>query len=256
PDKRSGPYQESLQIYQQLAKTKPQRFRLELTRTLLSLSYLKKNQLEALLDLKYQKEGIALINQADSLLQTFPSSIPLIQDFKDITQSLRNYFEQITLAELQVQQQINAIAPIEAAQEKETKPALIVASQERIIFILDSLYQKLPDNQSLITRLSNEYGSLAWFYLFTQQFQEAEQAAVRGLALDESQEWIHTHWALALLYQGQFEEAKAIYTRLKDEPYGEGTYQSVFLEDIAALEEAGIRHPDSGKIKVLLEREE
>ncbi len=51
------------------------------------------------------------------------------------------------------------------------------------------------------------------------------------------------------------EEAKVLYLRLKDKPYGDSTFSQAFLDDFAALKEAGITHPDVEKIRKLLETE-
>ena len=82
---------------------------------------------------------------------------------------------------------------------------------------------------------------------------EAEASARKGMSIDSSSTWINTNLALALLYQGKLEEAKGIYVALKDAPYGEGTYREVFLEDLRAMEEAGLRHEGVGEIRRVLE---
>lgn len=105
--------------------------------------------------------------------------------------------------------------------------------------------------QSLI---SAAHGNLAWNLLFAKHFPEAEVAAREGLATDPSQIWINTNLALALLYQGKFEEAKALYLRFKDQTIDEKRFfKAAFLQDLRDLEAAGITHPDVTKIRWLLE---
>ncbi|MCB9351204.1 MAG: hypothetical protein H6573_27455 [Lewinellaceae bacterium] len=57
---------------------------------------------------------------------------------------------------------------------------------------------------------------------------------------------------MSLLFQGKYEEAEVLYLGFKDKPYGDSTYSKAFLEDLNALEEAGITHPDVGKVRALL----
>jgi Tetratricopeptide repeat len=72
------------------------------------------------------------------------------------------------------------------------------------------------------------------------------------LQLAPEEAWIQARLALALLHQGKWDEAKEIYLRLKDQPYGDATYAKAFLEDLDALEKAGITHPDVPKARQLL----
>ncbi|MGE0084631.1 MAG: tetratricopeptide repeat protein [Desulfococcaceae bacterium] len=100
-----------------------------------------------------------------------------------------------------------------------------------------------------------EYGSLSWKYLFDRQFAKAGEAAQKGIALDPSQEWIKTNLASSFLFTGQWDKAKAIYLELKDkkDQHDETkTYRDVFLEDLNALEKAGITHPDMAKVREML----
>jgi tetratricopeptide (TPR) repeat protein len=105
-------------------------------------------------------------------------------------------------------------------------------------------------------------GNLSFYQLFAKDFKGAEQSAREALNptsfekpenYDAEMEWVHTNLALALLYQGKFEEAKAIYLKYKDIAYGETTYKEAFLSDFKELEAEGITHPDVAKIKQLLQ---
>jgi len=110
-----------------------------------------------------------------------------------------------------------------------------------------------PDNQAITARLSNAYGSLAWYQLFAKDFAAAEQAARKGLEVDPSQQWINTNLALSLLYQGKYEEAEAVYVRFKDQPFNDSMdFKTAFLQDLADLEAIGITHPDVEKVRALL----
>ncbi|MEL6943231.1 MAG: tetratricopeptide repeat protein, partial [Bacteroidota bacterium] len=110
-----------------------------------------------------------------------------------------------------------------------------------------------PNNQQITDYTANQYGSLAWFYLFTKQFKAAETSAEKALDLSKETEWVNTNLALALLYQGKYKEAEAIYLRLKDKEYGEATYRETFLKDLEELEAAGVTHKDVKKVRRLLD---
>ena len=58
------------------------------------------------------------------------------------------------------------------------------------------------------------------------QYAEAEQYAHEGLAVDSTQHFIYTNLAAALLFQGKYAEAEAIYQQYKDE------MKNSFLDDI------------------------
>ncbi len=107
----------------------------------------------------------------------------------------------------------------------------------------------------MITALGQAYGQLARYQLFAQQFGAAEQAAIEGLAVDPSQEWIKTNLASALLFQGKYPEAKNIYMEYKAKPFKDSmNFSDAFLQDLLELEKAGITHPDMEKIRKLLQK--
>ncbi|MFZ4402184.1 MAG: hypothetical protein ACOYO1_19290, partial [Bacteroidales bacterium] len=77
----------------------------------------------------------------------------------------------------------------------------------------------------------------------------------KGIQTDSTQLWIHSKLALALLFQGKFDEAKKKYLVLKDKELSyenSKTYKDVFIRDFEDLEKLGITHPDVRKIKELL----
>jgi len=111
-----------------------------------------------------------------------------------------------------------------------------------------------PENDTIISKFAKANGTLARYYLFTNQFKKSEQIAKKGLGIDASQEWIQSILALALLYQDKLPEAQSIYVQFKGKPYNENkSWTEVFLNDLNDLEAAGISHTDFEKIKKLLE---
>jgi tetratricopeptide (TPR) repeat protein len=110
--------------------------------------------------------------------------------------------------------------------------------------------------------LAQKYGGLSWYLLFDHRPKQAEEAAREGLRLGEAYPpketlWINTNLALALLYQGNYDEAVVIYKRFRGKRFPDDdkrTWNEVFLADLDELEAAGITHPDVEKIRKLLEK--
>ena len=162
----------------------------------------------------------------------------------------------VTLEDLLIQNRINSILTIEQKINSIINPAEKVRLQQIVVDSLTGIYRSYPEHQMIKSKLSNAYGGLAWFYLFTEQFQEAAFAAEKGLDIDPAQEWIHTNLALGLLLQGKKSEAMEIYKQFKGKPYDDQrSWNEVFLSDIQELEKAGIRHEDVSEIKAFLHKE-
>jgi len=60
---------------------------------------------------------------------------------------------------------------------------------------------------------------------------------------------IQQNLAHALLFQGHYDEALAIYRQYWDKPQEGKTFGEVTLEDFAAFDKAGLTHPDLSRMK-------
>ena len=93
-------------------------------------------------------------------------------------------------------------------------------------------------------------GSLAYNAILLKKYDEAEQQAIRGLSVDPAKQWIATNLAAALLFQGKYAEAEAVYQQYKKELKGD------FLDDFKQFSESGIipkeYEADVEKIKKML----
>jgi hypothetical protein len=102
------------------------------------------------------------------------------------------------------------------------------------------------------------YLSLAWYHLFDRKPREAIAASLKALELSpHNAAMIKVTLAHSYLFDNQFDKAKAIYlenknAKLRDD---ERTFREAVLDDFKELEEAGVTHPDMGKIKALLTTE-
>jgi len=115
----------------------------------------------------------------------------------------------------------------------------------------------LPGNEVYLPALSRGHGSIAWYYLFIKDYAKSEQAARTALKLDDSQTWVKTNLAHALLFRNRFSKAEKIYKELSQTIYkGNETYTKTLLNDFDELEKAGVipekRKADVEKIRKML----
>lgn len=82
------------------------------------------------------------------------------------------------------------------------------------------------DKDALRHVYARTLGGQSFYALFMNKFVEAEKYAREGLGVDSTQHFIYTNLAAALLFQGKYAEAEAIYQQYKDE------MKNSFLDDI------------------------
>src|SRR4030095_14722157 len=102
------------------------------------------------------------------------------------------------------------------------------------------------------------YLSLAWYYLFDRKSHEAIAASRKALELSpRNATMIKVALAHAYLFDDQFDKAKAIYLENKNAKLREDdrAFGQAVLDDFKELQEAGITHSDTEKIKALLTTE-
>ena len=248
-------FQEALSTYRALAEQNPAAFNLDVCMTSLNVCLFYREVLETSKDLMYQSKALDLLKDVAKRLNLYSQENPAVSKYWEYHAYLTEYFETYDPNRIsenplieQLTQQQKALEATDVFSEK-------VTIQLEIIQLLGTVLEADPANTQLSSYLAGQYGSLSWYHLFTRQFPQAEAAARKGLSLDDSATWIHTNLASALLFQDRFEEAEEIYQALRDQPY-EGapgqTYRHIFLEDLAALEEKGVTHPDVEKARALL----
>jgi tetratricopeptide (TPR) repeat protein len=124
----------------------------------------------------------------------------------------------------------------------------------RAVEISRSLAKKKDSDESRHA-LAGDLGSLAYAEIFNSQFQEAIANAKEALTIDPTQVWIQTNLAHGYLFDGRYEEAKAIYLKFKDVKVpGEQTFAESVLDDFRRFREQGVTHPDMEKIERLLKK--
>lgn len=243
---------ESLQIYQQLAENEPDPFNLGVCGADINLGLLDEQLLIATRNMSLTKEGLELMQDAEERLAIFPDEHPQVQEYWPYIERLTYFFNNFNQDTFQLDQQLIDYDPSAEQSKTENDPHQNVLQQEELIRILLESEKAIPDSEMIKNVIASNYGTLAWYQLLDKQFTAAERSARAGLEKDPDEEWINTNLALALLYQGKWEEALPVYKRLKDKPYDKGTYRDTFLEDLNLLEKEGITHPDVMKARELL----
>ncbi|MEO0585577.1 MAG: tetratricopeptide repeat protein, partial [Bacteroidota bacterium] len=196
--------------------------------------------------LPLEEQGMGEIGMDPGILSLCPDSY-IRQQLQQTVQDLLNPTQEDNPLVLLLQK-------IEAAKSYEDKDSL----QSVLVMLVEQVYASDTTDTDIQGYLAQSQGSLSWYKLFTQDYKGSTKAARRGLALNPQETWIHTNLAHALLFQGKYEAAKAIYIRYApDAPYDEeSTWGEVFLADLRELEEAGAipkeRMKDVRKIRRLL----
>ena len=114
-------------------------------------------------------------------------------------------------------------------------------------------------------KLATALGNLAWELVISRQFAEAQAHCEEAQGLvakigdgveKEKREnliFIQANLAHALLFQGKYEEALAIYRRNWDKPRFGETFGELAIKDFPVFDEAGLTHPDLSRMKQALE---
>ncbi len=100
--------------------------------------------------------------------------------------------------------------------------------------------------------MARELSNWSYHLLFSKKFAKAQSIAEKALSFDENEEWANANLAVAYLMQGKLDDAKTLYTYLKNKPHRSGRYKKVFSADLDELEAAGLTHPDIAVIRRLL----
>ncbi len=111
--------------------------------------------------------------------------------------------------------------------------------------------------QKAIEKEANNYSNyfnLSWYSLFVNKPKQAINAAKKTLELEPRATGVYSNLALGYVLNNEFDKAKPVYLEWKDKqlPGQDRTFKEAFLQDIADLEAAGIKHKDFKKVRELL----
>jgi len=135
-------------------------------------------------------------------------------------------------------------------EEIETILVELAKEKENIEKLMNANQSNENETENPVSAVARTLGTLSWNYLFIKDYKKSEQSAREALKLDNSQTWIKTNLAHALLFQNQFSKAEKIYKELSQIKRSENvTYKQVLLEDLTTLEKKGVI-PEKQKINV------
>ncbi len=245
-------YQEAVEVRKKIAVHNPDYWYQQLAASYYDWAMVYHDELKYRTDESLQKSAIQTLDTALAYYDKSPDNAKISKSRAEAA----GYLEKLKIPDYLVMLKISGkTEPIEDQmlempdQKDQLKP------QREVVSIWAKGWDKNPDNIFITERLAEAYGNLAWTQIFNHQFEEAEKSARKGLQLDPNQIWINTNVALSLLLQGKLDAAKSIYSALLVEKYTDGRYfKDIFLDDLDAVEQAGITHKDISAIRDLLSR--
>lgn len=101
-------------------------------------------------------------------------------------------------------------------------------------------------------KLADAYNSAADRALYVKRWNDASNWARKSIVLDESIRSAYGNLATALLFQDQYEPALVIYKAHWHDRLNDATLGDSVIAQFAALEKAGIEHPNVARIKAAL----
>jgi tetratricopeptide (TPR) repeat protein len=131
--------------------------------------------------------------------------------------------------------------------------------REAVDLLLDVMSYQSDDESRY--HLASALGGLAFKLILNGQFAEAQTSCEEAQSLvdkvgDGIQKgerdnliFIQGNLAHALLFQGHYEDALAIYRQNWNKPLHGKTFGEITLEDFAAFDKAGLTHPDLSRMK-------
>jgi WD40 repeat protein len=122
----------------------------------------------------------------------------------------------------------------------------------RAVSVAETLDQT---NEEFRNKTAASLGHLAWFELLNRDFTGALASANRAVNVRPNETWLKVRLAHALLFNGQFERAQALYTEIKNGKDGAKQAEKV-LADFYEPRRHGITHPDMEKIVALMKSDE
>ncbi|RUT72437.1 hypothetical protein D0817_02190 [Flavobacterium cupreum] len=119
---------------------------------------------------------------------------------------------------------------------------------------LDAAYYKIAPDSVTKKKMGRDYNSLAWYSLVTQKLNDVAYYLNQSMKYDPESKYPISNKPLLFLLQGHYQEAEALYIKLKDQPFEEpnSTFKDEFLEDLALVEAEGIKIKNVKKIRRIL----
>ena len=195
-------YLEALDIYRRLIQQAPQQYGTNLSMVLFTVGE------QMFLSKDYQK-AITYLEEAMTVTQKFTSN----------NSTLQNRYE-------------NILYYLSSAYANTGNHQRSYELRKEYLSLRKVRYESQPD--AYRSNYASVMGGQSYQCLFIGHYEEAEQLARESIAIDESKHWVFTNLATALLFQGRYNEAEAVYLQYKDE------LKDSYLDDFKAFEDADV----------------
>ncbi|MCB0628824.1 MAG: tetratricopeptide repeat protein [Saprospiraceae bacterium] len=233
----------SLEIKRRFAGREPDKYNIEVARSALLLGIIYYQQGE-------EKKALGLFREALRLSDQYPG-LPLAEsmggaviEILGMEKADPDFFSS----------KEKAAGPQRSVAEQNTEKAK-AEPQKEVVTIWEETLSRHSENPRVQAATVDAYDHLAHYLLFSEDFRGAESIARRALEVNPTAEWVFLNLAHALLLQGRYAEAEVIYLERKDQAYkGAKNWGQAAIEDLNALESAGITHADVEKIRRVLRR--
>jgi hypothetical protein len=96
--------------------------------------------------------------------------------------------------------------------------------------------------------LAQFWGNLSYESIRAGDARTAETCAEKGLELDPSQTWIKVNLAHSYLFAGRIEDARRLYSAIKDKPWGDHLLGNDIRNDFKELRSLGLGRPEMDSI--------
>ncbi|MCB0677352.1 MAG: hypothetical protein KDC30_11725 [Saprospiraceae bacterium] len=197
-------------------------------------------------------EGKAMLREAEELLAAHPEDEG-VQFWRLSYEDVRELIYSFSPENIHARHLCREADSLQALIFATDDPAIGVRWGEAGVEKLEQALNIYPETECAPMRLPQFLGNLAWSYLLVRRPADAQAAAEKALAADPTQEWIKTNLAHSLLLQGKWKQARPVYEELSEKPFDDTqTFGDILLQDLNALEEKGIAHPDFRKVRQLL----
>ena len=245
-------YAEATGILEQLAAQNPQTYEPELWSTYLNVMALLKNRMLATGDTTLRSEGIKVWQQLNARMDAHPGIAEgegeLLRKLREDVHYFEGFFANADRKFLTREAALAAANYFENQAGQSAIPADRLALQQLAVDTLRTAFGKIKEDTTLALRLGQALGGLATYAAFSGEFEKAEGVVREALLLAPGESWLYIPLATALVFQGRFEEAKSIYRNFAAKPYfNNTTFRSIFLRDLAQMQQAGFSHPDLEK---------
>ena len=206
----------------------------------LEMLYLGNNKLSSLPENIHQLQSLKYINFYNNPIEKLPQNICNISEVVVNDRTLRQYYDSCGESFLNNSS--------ERTLERFARRLFENKDFSRCYDLSRGIITKFPENYMNWYRHS-------WYALFVGEYKTSINAARKCLKIYPIETGVNTNLALGMILDDQYENAKSIYLKWKDKYFYQDNKlaKAIFLNDLAALESAGITHPDFDKVRKLLE---